>query len=195
MADKNKEMKCCFIGHRRVCCNISDKLLSAIQNEIDNGCRKFIVGTHGQFDELALSACKEARRKYNKDIAIEVAITSINQVKSRVHYYDDFDKEIYTPYSDVKTFMYEIEETHYKQKITVSNKKMVNDCDRMICYVDVNEYRSGAKTAMCYAQKCGLKITNLFREEEQPFYGLTKDEAKAAFMKMFENSANDRKNN
>ena len=58
--------------------------------------------------------------------------------------------------------MFEIEDLHYKQRITTSNKKMIDSCDTLICYVDPNAWKSGAKTTMNYAQKKGLKIINLY---------------------------------
>ena len=60
-------------------------------------------------------------------------------------------------------------DAHYKQRITLSNRQMIDGCDTLICYVDEHVYRSGAKTAMCYAKKKGLKIINLFREKDQSF--------------------------
>lgn len=58
--------------------------------------------------------------------------------------------------------LYEIEEVHYKRRITLSNQKMIDECDTLICYVDESAYQSGAKTAMRYAQKKGLRIVNLY---------------------------------
>lgn len=176
--------KCCFAGHRRCLArDIEARLTCAIQAEIDNGCRSFIMGTHGKFDDLALTICKSFRKKY-EDIDIEVVITSLNQVKTFCEYDDKFGKEFYTPYQDVSTLMYEIEETHFKRRITLSNEMMINDCDRIICYVNTQEYRSGAKNTLRYAEKRGLKITNLFRDEDRPFYGMSKEEIKEYIRQM-----------
>ncbi|MCH5316227.1 MAG: hypothetical protein J1E81_09950, partial [Eubacterium sp.] len=78
--------------------------------------------------------------------------------------------------SDVKTVMYDIEDTHFKRQITLSNQLMINSCDTLICYVNENAYRSGAKIALNYAKKQGLKIINLWREEDQPFYNMSKEQ-------------------
>lgn len=65
---------------------------------------------------------------------------------------------------------------------------MIDTCDTLICYVDSNSYRSGAKTAMRYAEKQGLNIINLYRKQDLPFYGMTKEEIdtymKTAFDKL-----------
>ena len=54
---------------------------------------------------------------------------------------------------------------------------MMDECDTLICYVDPTQRRSGAKTAMNYAKRKGLRILNLFREEDRPTFGMTADEA------------------
>ena len=53
---------------------------------------------------------------------------------------------------------------------------MVNDSDLVICYVNMEEYRSGSKTTVKYAQKQGKEIINIYREEDKPFYGMTREE-------------------
>lgn len=165
-------MRTAFIGHRKLFAkNIEERLAAAIQAEIERGCTAFTMGTHGEFDKLALSACRSMRKRY-PDIEIEVVITSLNAVKK--------DSELEAvPYADVKTVMFDIEDAHYKQRITLSNRKMINSCDKLICFVDEHSYRSGAKTAMNYAKKKGLTIINLYREEDQPFYGMSKEEIEA----------------
>ena len=161
-------MKTAFIGHRKIFAkDIYERLVTAIQTEIENGCKEFTMGTHGEFDQLALSVCRSLRQTHT-DLEIEVVITSLNTIKK--------DGKLAAPFADVKTVMFDIEETHYKRKITLSNRQMIDGCDTLICYVDERLYRSGAKTAMRYAKKKGLKIINLYRDEDQPFYGMTKDE-------------------
>lgn len=162
-------MRVAFIGHRKVFAKIIDeKLADAIQTEIANGCREFTMGTHGEFDKLALKTYSRLRKTYD-NFEIEVVITSLNAVKKDSGF-DTF------PYKDVKTVMYEIEETHYKRQITLSNRKMLDTCDTLICYADTSAYSSGAKTALRYAEKKGIKIVNLYRKEDQPFYGMTKEQ-------------------
>ncbi len=172
-------MKTAFIGHRQVFAkNIDKKLMDSIRTEIANGCKEFTMGTHGEFDSLSLNACRRLRNTY-PDLQIEVVITSLHTIKKG----SEFDT---VPYSDVKTIMYEIENAHYKQQITLSNRQMLDTCDTLICYVDTSAYRSGAKTALRYAEKKGLKIVNLYRKEDQPFYDMTKEEADEQFEKLYE---------
>jgi hypothetical protein len=166
--------KVAFIGHRQVFQVIKDRLSEAIQQEINSGCRCFTMGTHGEFDSMALGVCREFRKIY-KDIEIEVVITSLNKIKKVVEE-DIFGKVEYTPYDDVKTVMYEIEDEHYKNQIVSSNKQMIDTCDTLICYVNKKRSPSGARTAMNYAKRKGLKIVNLYHDEDKQTYGMTKEE-------------------
>lgn len=139
--------KTAFIGHRRIRQNnLAEELNLTIEGQIHSGCTHFIVGSHGEFDRLALSACRTLRKQY-PELVIEVVITSFGQ-----------------RYDDIATVLYEIEEVHYKRRITLSNQKMIDECDTLICYVDEGAYQSGAKTALRYAQKKGLHIVNLYRK-------------------------------
>lgn len=145
-----------FIGHRQVFCDgIYENLLVVIKRQIDRGCNTFTMGTHGEFDRLALSACRFLRKQY-PEIQIEVVITSLTKIAK--------EAEWEPPYSDVQTVMFEIEEVHYKRKITVSNQKMIDGCDTLICYVDEKSYGSGAQKAMRYAKQKGIEIIDLYPE-------------------------------
>lgn len=165
-------MRVAFIGHRQIfATNISQRLIEAIQNEIDNGCFSFTMGTHGEFDKLALQSCRKLRNEYPQ-LQIEVVLTSLHTIQKS----DDWDS---SPYSDVSTVMYDIEQAYFKQRITLSNRKMIDTCDTLICYVNEKVSRSGAKTAMRYAKRKGLRIINLYDEKDEPFYGMTYKEITA----------------
>lgn len=174
-------MKTCFVGHRKIFVeNIRERIQDAILTEMFYGCTSFIMGAHGDFDGWALAACRYLRCHFDLDMDVEVVITNINKLNKSDDEYKDNE------YDDVKTVMFDVEEAHYKRQITLCNRKMIDECDTLICYVDENECRSGAKTAMRYAQKRGLKIVNLYREEDHPFYGMTKEELNDLVNKMFE---------
>ncbi|MBO5851749.1 MAG: hypothetical protein J6R29_05415 [Clostridia bacterium] len=42
---------------------------------------------------------------------------------------------------------------------------MIQNCDLLICWVDKNKFKSGAKTAFNYALKQGKKVINIFDED------------------------------
>lgn len=155
-------MKICFIGHRRIdAIRIRNKLKFEIEREIKLGYKSFCMGTHGDFDKLALSVCRELRNTY-KDVEIEVVLTSFNKLKKILVYDDEYGKEFERPFSDVKTTFFEIEQEYFKRQITLSNRKMIDECDTLICYVDEKRSNSGAKLALKYAKMKGLKIINLY---------------------------------
>lgn len=166
-----------FIGHRDVYIHdtkLKDRLLNAIREEINNGCLDFVMGAHGNFDSMALSACRNLRTEF-KNLEIEVVITSLNQINPEIEV-DQFGTTKYIPYSDVKTSMYEIEEEYFKKRIISSNKQMIDTCDTIICYVNPNKNYGGARIALKYAQKKGLKIINLYQDEDNIFFGKTEEE-------------------
>ena len=147
--------KTAFIGHRFVfLAKTEERLAAAVEQRIAEGCKVFIMGTHGEFDELALSVCRRARR-IHPEIKIEVVLTSYHALEKKGEY--DF-----VPYQDVDTVMYDIEDVYFKKQITVSNRKMIDECDTLICYVDKYRIPSGARSAMNYAKRKGLKIIDLF---------------------------------
>ena len=49
--------------------------------------------------------------------------------------------------------------------ILIYNKKMVDDSDLIVCFVDMSAYGSGAKKAVSYALKQNKKVINLFNVE------------------------------
>lgn len=158
-----QKRKVCFIGHRNVFKynEIRENLYSVVEQEIKKGCKFFTMGTHGEFDKLALSVCRELRKIYT-DIEIEVVITSFKTIEPIIDHDPIFGDEKYIPYSDVKTTMYDIEEEHYKRKIVVSNQQMIDNCNTLICYVKSTKTYGGAILAYKYAKKKGLQIVNLF---------------------------------
>ncbi|MBQ7579213.1 MAG: hypothetical protein IJT25_01635 [Clostridia bacterium] len=162
--------KVCFIGHRWLWGQqIKEKLKETIIEQIENGYKIFTMGTHGEFDKTALSVCRDLR-DYYKDIEIEVVLTSLHLIDKKVIFegknkYGEIEKDVEnSPYEDVKTVMYDIEDVFYKRKILVSNQLMINACDVLICYVNPKNNYSGAYYAYKYAKNKGLKIINLFNE-------------------------------
>lgn len=94
---------------------------------------------------------------------IEVVLTSLHTIRKNYEWDD-------VPYSDVSTIMYDIEDAHYKRQITLSNRQMLDTCDTLICYVDERSYKSGAKSALHYAVRKGLRIINLYDEKDTLLY-------------------------
>lgn len=150
-------MKTAFIGHRKLLNNdIEQRLKNAVIQEIESGCKYFIMGTHGDFDKLALKVCHNLRKKYT-DIVIEVVLTSLHSIdRADTHNpYDDASSSTnYIEYADDKVY----------QRNTNGNKNSKNNSN------------SGTTTALLYAKKQGLNIINLYTKEDDLFYKISTKE-------------------
>lgn len=136
--------KVAFIGHRNVLdISLREKLYKVVEKQILDGNYCFIMGTHGEFDKLALSVCRELKKIY-ANISIEVVLTSMASLKKKIYdgeqfsdlstfklKHPDFEDEdfkhleIFSEYDDVQTKMYDIEQEHYKKKD--NDKQQKND--------------------------------------------------------------------
>ncbi len=58
---------------------------------------------------------------------------------------------------------YPIEHLHFKQRITETNKFMIEDANFIVCYVDTDITNSGAKKAVNYANKQNKIVINLYK--------------------------------
>ncbi len=172
-----------FFGHRKIFneTKVRQRLLDCVEKHILDGAKRFKIGTHGEFDKLALSVCCELRNKY-KDIKITVVFTSLSFLTKQDEYaVADYYKDL-----KVETMVYPIEEEYFKNQIIKCNRMIVDDCDLVICYVDMKEYRSGAKRAVNYAKRQGKPIINLYKEEDRPFYGMTDKEKEIEYKKFLD---------
>ena len=161
-----------FFGHRQLRQEsvVRERLKNEVEQLIKQGANKFLIGNHGQFDRVALSVCRELRKTY-KDIKIIVVFTSL-----AVFQKDEYGISGISGLEDVETMTYPIEDEHFKNQIVVNNRYMVDDSDVVVGYVDMKEYRSGAKRAINYAKRQHKTVINLFKEEDRPFYGMTDEE-------------------
>jgi len=163
---------CCFFGHRQIFNKqiVRERLYTLVEELIKKGCNKFLIGTHGDFDSIALSVCRELRKKY--DIKIIVVFTSLSKITKT----KDCDVSDADLYKDCETLIYNIEEQHFKNQITYSNQRMIDNSDCVVCYVDESKSISGAKKAMKYALKNKKEVKNLFIESDNPTYGMNNKE-------------------
>ena len=155
-----------FFGHRHIYnkYQLKEKIASLLIEIIPQRFSNILIGSHGEFDRLALSTCLNYKNTVNNNIAINVVLTSLSALNkdeygfSKVDFYDK---------SNCETMFYDVEDIYYKNRITYSNKKMVDNCDLVICYVNMKTYKSGAKTAVNYALKQNKKVINLFEEKNK----------------------------
>ena len=152
-------IKIALTGHREVI--DKDEVKSRLVEEIkilskEHEKCQIYVGTHGEFDRLALSVCRQLRQII--DLEIVVVLTSFSFIEKRY-----FGKSIVDiNYSDVRTVMFDIEREYFKNYIKVSNQYMIDECDWVVAYVDLNSVKSGAKKTLNYAIQKNKKIIIIY---------------------------------
>lgn len=144
---------CTFFGHRNVlvCSPIEiENAIEALIKEYKDV--RFLVGDHGRFDYEVKNILVGLKQKY-ANIDLVWVLTSVKK-------YLCLEKENRNyRYYDYK--IYDIELLHYKKIITFTNKRMVDECDYVICAVDMDKFFSGAVAAVKYAIKKNKKVINL----------------------------------
>ena len=150
-----------FFGHRKIYNDkeIRERLKEILSEKLSDGYSRVLVGRHGDFDSLALSTCLEFKLKEKDNLNIGIVLTSLSILKKDV--FNSKNLDVYKN-RGCETIIYEIEKEHYKNRIIFSNKKMVDESDLIICYVDMKEMNSGARKSILYAIKKGKEIINLF---------------------------------
>lgn len=178
----NMKKTVAFFGHRLLW---GREIRERVKKEIESNLNEDVcclVGTHGEFDSLVLSVCREIKKDFPY-LKITVVFTSLNVLQKRKgEIYSDADM-----YKDVDTVIYDIEEEYYKKQIEISNRKMVDESDLIICYIDKERRNSGAKKAVAYAIKQGKRVINLFQEQDRPFYGMTSEEKEKKWKEFISN--------
>lgn len=137
-----------FAGHRHEwhCIGVEDKLPSVLEDLIAKGYTIFYDGGYGAFDKKCASAVFSLKRKY----------PHIKIYKILTYYHHDKEKYEISPYYDGSLYP-DIEELHYKQKITKRNEWIVDQCDILVCHIE-ETYKSGAYNTLKYAQKINKPI-------------------------------------
>lgn len=152
-----------FFGHRQIFNKqlIEERLIKVIEEVIPQGFGRVLIGCHGDFDDIALSTCLDCKKTLFNKLSINVVLTSLTFLKK-----DEYGNSRVDTYKTkgCETLFYDVEGVYFKRRITFSNKKMVDESDLIICYVDMKEYKSGAKDIIEYALKQNKKIINLFQE-------------------------------
>lgn len=150
-----------FFGHSMIT-NINEvkrKLNLTIKDITAQGFLNFLVGCHGDFDKTVLSCLINFKELTNNNVKITVVLTNLSLLSK--NYYSVLD---YYNDNGIETLYYDIENVYFKNRITFSNKKMVDSSDLIICYVKPKLRKSGAKTAINYAIRQNKRIINLYNE-------------------------------
>lgn len=141
-----------FFGHRRVedFRAVSEALEDLAAELI---CTKsyveFFVGRNGEFDQLAASAVRSAKARFDYGNAALVLVLPYETAEYRqnerafLRYYDEI--EVF-PGADC----------HFKRAIQVRNRHMIDGSDLCVFYVRHNS--GGAYQSFCYAKSKGKEI-------------------------------------
>lgn len=142
-------MTCCFFGHKDAPSSIYPKLEEAIEKAIvESGVTSFLVGNHGQFDGMALSALRKMKIKY-PNINYNVVLA-----------YMPAEKETWSPYEYGETMLPEgVESIHPRYAISWRNKWMVSESDIVVAYI--THSWGGASKYVEMATKRGKNVINL----------------------------------
>ena len=124
---------CCGFGHRNIFENIGDRLDSAVETAIQQGCEIFYTGAMGE----------RAKTIYPHIRLICVKPYFTNDINTdRDYYHAMYDDVIIPP---------EIIGVHYKAAIKARNRRMIDNSDVVLIYT-VRNY-GGAYDARKYAER------------------------------------------
>ena len=132
---------CCGFGHRNVFENIGDKLDSAVEMAIQQGCEIFYTGAMGEFDSLFSSAVRKAKKAYPHIKLICVKPYFTNDINTNKYYTALYDDIIIPD---------ELAGIHPKAAIKARNRWMIDNSDVILIYT-VRNYGGACETKR-YAQ-------------------------------------------
>ncbi|MBQ8004444.1 MAG: hypothetical protein IJ299_05060 [Oscillospiraceae bacterium] len=142
-----------FFGHRQITdyFETEKKLQDIIRTLLrEHEYVEFLVGRNGEFDTMAASAVRIARREYCDNNSALVLVLPYATAEFR-----DNEKEFYNYYDEIE-ICDEASVAHFKSSIGIRNRKMVERADCVVCCIE-HEY-GGAYTAVCYAKSLGKRI-------------------------------------
>lgn len=143
-------MVCTFFGHQDCSNAIKTRLLEVIKNQIKQGATQFFVGTHGNFDAIALSCLRCLKQEY-PEIRYAVVLA----------YLPD-NSEDYRP--DETIFPDGIETVPKRYAIDYRNRWMIDRADTVVAYV-ARSY-GGAAKYVAKASHRGKTVINLADDEK-----------------------------
>lgn len=150
-----------FIGHRYIESSFAvekklDRLIADLLGQHEYV--EFLVGRDGEFDQLAASAVRRAKRVYGSDNSALVWVMAYEsaEYKNNEASFDDYYDEI--------EICDKSAQSHFKAAIQIRNQNMVDRSDMLIAYVSRDT--GGAAQAVKYAVKRGKKIINLAMKED-----------------------------
>ena len=142
-----------FFGHRYVenTFEVSESLQREIRQLLsEKEYIEFLVGKNGEFDTVAASAVRRAKKEYRSDNSSLVLILPYSTAEYRNN------EESFLKYYDEVEICEDSQNVHYKSAITVRNQKIAERADCIICHI--KRENGGAYAAVEYAKKLGKRI-------------------------------------
>ena len=143
-------MACTFFGHHDCSNSIRQRLFEAIKNQIKQGTTQFYVGTHGNFDAMALSCLRSLKQEYP-----EIRYAAV------LAYLPD-DAGIFLPEETI--FPEGIETIPKRYAIDYRNRWMIEHADTVVAYV-ARSY-GGAAKYVARATNLEKRVINLADDEK-----------------------------
>ena len=148
-------MVCCFFGHHDTSAAVKTELLECIKNLVENEwADSFLVGNHGSFDGMALSALREVKAAY-PHITYGVVLAYMPEKKEEYSYIDPME----TLYPEG------LESVPKRFAISWRNDWMLKQSETVICYVRHSLGGSGKFVEKAIRQK--KRVINLADPERR----------------------------
>ena len=147
-----------FIGHRRIDAyvHLEDRIEQIARDQIrQKEYVEFYIGRNGDFDIMAASAIKRAQRALGHENSSLILVQPYPMKDDE--YYENYYDELAYPIS---------QHVHPKAAITQRNQWMIDHAQLLIAFVEA-EKKGGASAALKYANKKGVPILNLARQDEK----------------------------
>lgn len=145
-------MRCCFLfGHSDCPDNIIPILIDRIDTfHVEHGIDVFYVGDHGSFDRAAITAIRDAKKRYPQIQAY--LLLSYHPAERPVELSEGFDGSFYPPLEGVPR----------RYAILRANRYMLAHADGIICYVNhVGNSRDLLELARQRQRRDGIPVENL----------------------------------
>lgn len=141
-----------LFGHRVMSEPIkTEKALDEIVRELimSKECVEFLVGRSGDFDIMAASVIRSAKKELDRGNTFLVLVQPYSTAEGK-----KLDE-----YYDVVEVCGESDEAHYKNAFKIRNRRMVERSDLVVCCVERKS--GGAYEAAKYAQSMGVEVINI----------------------------------
>lgn len=141
-------MVCCFFGHRDTPQEIRPNLINEIKALIETGeAKDFLVGNHGSFDYMVISALRELKETY-PEMTYSVCIAYLPK-----------EDEYTTLKPEETVFLEGMETAPLRFAISRRNDLMLKQADIVICYA--KHHLGGAGNMVDKAIRQKKKVINL----------------------------------